>query len=197
MSRDDDDFRKHEASVGETSEWFTPRFVFDALGLTFDLDPAHPGKGTPHGCVPARRVLTRKENGLLVPWPKGDLIWINAPQSEQRRAVVPWLKRFFAHGNGIFLLPARTSADYWHKDVFPNAEIVLFTDGKIKFVRPDGSRGEQPGYGNTLIGAGDVACAALRRSGLGYCVTVDRSAAPSARAVRAADDAALLPFGAE
>jgi hypothetical protein len=57
----------------------------------------------------------------------------------------------------------------------------LFTDGKIKFVRPDGSIGEQPGYGNALIGMGEVACNALRRSGLGHCVAVDRSAVPSLR----------------
>jgi hypothetical protein len=82
--------RQHEPTVGETSEWFTPKYIFDALGLTFDLDPAHPGEGTPHCCVPARRVLTRKENGLLVPWHKDDLVWINSPQSEKRRAVVLW-----------------------------------------------------------------------------------------------------------
>jgi hypothetical protein len=126
-------------------------------------------------------VLTRKENGLLVSWPKGDLVWINSPQSERRRAVVLWLRKFFRHGNGIFLLPARTSADYWHADIFPNAELVLFTNGKIKFVRPDGSRGEQPGYGNALIGAGEVACNALLRSGLGCCVRIDRAAALSIR----------------
>jgi len=171
--------REHEPTVGETSEWFTPKHIFDALGLTFDLDPAHPGEGTPHCCVPARRVLTRKENGLLVPWPKGDLVWINSPQSDRRRAVVPWLRKFFKHGNGIFLLPARPSADYWHEIIFPNAELLLFTDGKIKFVRPDGTRGKQPGYGNALIGMGEIACEALRRSGLGACVTIERGARPS------------------
>jgi hypothetical protein len=59
--------------------------------------------------------------------------------------------------------------------------LVLFTSSKIKFVRPDGSIGEQPGYGNALLGMGAVACSALRRSGLGHCVTVDKSAVPSAR----------------
>jgi hypothetical protein len=175
--------RQHERPP-ETSEWFTPKYIFDALDLTFDLDPAHPGEGTPHCCVPARRVLTRKENGLLVPWPKGDLVWINSPQSERRRAVVLWLEKYFVHGNGIFLLPARTSADYWHEVIFPNAELVLFTNGKIKFVRPDGSRGEQPGYGNALIGAGEVACNALLCSGLGSCVRIDRTATPSIRGER-------------
>jgi hypothetical protein len=179
--------REHEPTAGETSEWFTPPEIFRALRnadgtpLIFDLDPCHPGEGTPHCCVPARRVLTRRENGLLVPWPKGDLVWINSAQSDGRRAVVDWLKPFFIHGNGIFLLPARLSADYWHEVIFPNAELLLLTDGKIKFVRPDGSIGKQPGYNNALIGMGEIACNALRRSGLGHCVVVDRSAAPSLR----------------
>jgi len=28
------------AEIGATWEWFTPREYFEALGLTFDLDPA-------------------------------------------------------------------------------------------------------------------------------------------------------------
>ena len=30
----------HERPVGATVEWYTPPELFDALGLTFDLDPA-------------------------------------------------------------------------------------------------------------------------------------------------------------
>src|SRR5215831_15482818 len=120
--------KAHEPTVGETSEWYTPKHVFDGLHdddakpLVFDLDAAHPGEGTPHCCVPARRVLTRRENGLLVPWPKGDLGWINSPQSDYRRACVPWLEKFFRHGTGIFLIPTRPSADYWHEtfSLMPN-----------------------------------------------------------------------------
>jgi hypothetical protein len=37
----------------------------------------------------------------------------------------------------------------------------MFPGEKIKFVRPDGSVGKQPGHGNVFIGLGDVACAAL------------------------------------
>jgi len=37
--------------------------------------------------------------------------------------------------------------------------------GQTKFIRPDGSVGKEPGTGIVLIGAGAVACAALRNSG--------------------------------
>jgi hypothetical protein len=45
---------EHEPSIGKTDEWYPPRSIFDALGLTFDLDPCSPG---PDHWVPARRIL--------------------------------------------------------------------------------------------------------------------------------------------
>jgi hypothetical protein len=93
-----------------------------------------------------------------------------------------WLKKFFAHpGGGIALVAARTSADWFCDVVAPHAELLLFPNGKVKFHRADGSIGKEPGTGVVLIGAGKIACDAMRRSGLGYCVIVDRSAAPSRR----------------
>lgn len=38
-------------NAGESDEWYTPRYVFDALGVTFDLDVAAPRLGPRH--VPA------------------------------------------------------------------------------------------------------------------------------------------------
>lgn len=40
-------------AAGETDEWYTPRYIFDALGETFDLDVACPPEGPRH--VPAAR----------------------------------------------------------------------------------------------------------------------------------------------
>jgi hypothetical protein len=172
MSNVTREHRGHEPSSGETSEWLTPKYIFDAIGLTFDLDPAHPGLGTPHCVVPVRRVFTIEDNGSRQPWGEAEvMIWLNPPYSTKRRAVVPWLKRFFAHGNGICLVPARTSCDWFHEFVAPLAETIVFVNGKIKFVsRLDGSIGEQPGFGNILIGMGRIANGALRRSGLGLFV---------------------------
>ena len=46
---------EYENSIGETSEWYTPRAIFDALGVVFDLDPCSPGA---EHWVPARKVYT-------------------------------------------------------------------------------------------------------------------------------------------
>jgi hypothetical protein len=141
---------------GESDEWYTPRYVFDALGVTFDLDVACPPEGPRH--VPARSFYSAGALGL--PW--GGLVWMNPPFGHQRTKRA-WLERFFAHGNGIALLPDRTSAPWW-QEFAPRADAVLFVAPKIKFERPDGSIGEQPGTGTTLFAAGPVAVAALVRA---------------------------------
>jgi hypothetical protein len=54
---------EHEPSVGQSDDWFTPRSIFDALGLTFDLDPCSPGA---EHWVPARRIYTFARLGFAV-----------------------------------------------------------------------------------------------------------------------------------
>jgi len=161
---------EHELAVPiEPEEHYTPQSIFDALRIKqFDLDPAHPGRDNPYCCVPARRIFTKADDGLRQPWPRGALTFMNPPFGG-RRGQVPWLKKFFQHRNGIALVAARTSADWFHAIVVPNAELLLFPAGKTKFIRPDGSIGKAPGTGTCLIGAGRIACEALRRSGLGAC----------------------------
>jgi hypothetical protein len=154
---------EHERCVGLTSEWFTPLEIFDRLKLTFDLDPAHPGVGTPHCHVPARRVFTKTDDGLAQPW--YGLLWLNMPFGG-RNGHVPWLQKFFAHAEGVAVVRAYTSSGWWHQNMH-RAQMILFPRGKTRFVRPDGSVGLQPGHGVALIGMGEVACAALQASGLG------------------------------
>jgi hypothetical protein len=70
-----------------------------------------------------------------------------------------WLDRFFAHGNGIALTPDRTSAP-WFRSAWKRAALVVFVP-KVKFIRPDGTIGKQPGTGTALWAAGDRAAAVL------------------------------------
>src|SRR5215831_8042926 len=109
---------EHELAVPiEPEEHYTPQSIFDALRIKqFDLDPAHPGRDNPYCCVPARRIFTKADDGLRQPWPRGALTFMNPPFGG-RRGQVPWLKKFFQHRNGIALVAARTSADWFHKVV--------------------------------------------------------------------------------
>lgn len=143
---------------GQSDEWYTPNYIFDALGETFDLDVAAPMKAT-H--VPTRNRYFAQ--GLKMPW--YGFVWMNPPFGG-RNGLVPWLDKFFAHGNGIALTPDRTSTDWW-QDAALRADAILFVRGKIKFERPDGSVGKSPSNGTTLFAAGERAVTALERSNLG------------------------------
>lgn len=148
-----------EQSVGATDEWYTPAYIFEALGEQFDLDVA----GTWCGWnVPAKCRLTDRDDGLkYAPYWYG-FLWMNPPFGA-RNGLVPWLDKFFDHGNGIALTPDRTSAPWW-QDAARKADAVLFIGGKVKFERPDGSIGKSPGTGTTLFASGDRAVQSLHHA---------------------------------
>lgn len=159
--------------AGETDEWYTPRYIFDALGVTFDLDVAAPDGGPKH--VPARNYFSIGHDGLQQEW--FGLVWMNPPFGHQRTKR-EWLKRFFEHGNGIALLPDRTSAP-WFQEFAPLADAICFVSPKIKFERPDGSLGQSPGTGTALLASGRRSELAVRLCGLGF-VTPTASQCPPA-----------------
>lgn len=153
----------HETSVGASDEWYTPKSIFECLGVTFDLDPCSPGRGH---WVPAGSVMTQSDDGLALPW--HGFVFMNPPFGG-RNGHVPWLKKFLDHGNGIAIVRAYTSAGWFHKHA-TKAHAMLFPKGKTQFVRPDGSVGKAPGHGVVLLAMGEKAKAALKQSGLGLYV---------------------------
>lgn len=160
-------------ALGESDEWYTPKYVFDALGCTFDLDVANAAIGGAH--VPCR--VSIGAGSLALPW-RG-FVWMNPPFGG-RNGLEPWLDKFFAHGNGIALTPDRTSAPWWQAAAL-SADAMLFVSPKIKFERPDGSLGKSPGCGTTLWARGPDGVAALLRAqdaGLGLAVQPLRSFYP-------------------
>ncbi len=146
-----------EPCIGQSEDWYTPAYIFEALGETFDLDVAAPTWGPRH--VPCKHWLS--VDGLRVIW-RG-FVWMNPPFGG-RNGLEPWLDRFFAHGDGIALTPDRTSAPWW-QDAAQQADAILFPRGKVKFERPDGSIGKSPGAGVTLWASGRRAEEALVRAG--------------------------------
>jgi hypothetical protein len=155
---------EHEPSVGQSDDWYTPREIFDALGLVFDLDPCSPGPGH---WVPARKIYTEQDDGLHHPWE--GLVFMNPPFGG-RNGHVPWLRKFLEHANGIAIVRAYTSSAWFHRWAI-KAEMMLFPRGKTKFVRPDGSIGRAPGHGIVLLDMKSVAVDALAGSWLGWCAT--------------------------
>lgn len=147
-------------AAGMSDDWHTPKYIFDALGERFDLDVASPPEGPRY--VPADRWLS--SGALECEW--DGFVWMNPPFGHQRQKE-QWLKKFFAHGNGIALVPDRTSAP-WFQTYALKADAILWVSPKIKFERPDGSIGKSPGTGTALFAVGPRAVQALYRSKLGF-----------------------------
>jgi len=148
--------------MGRSENWHTPQYIFDAMNTHFDQDVAAPPGGPRY--VPCDEYIC--ENSLDREW-KG-FIWMNPPFGHQQQKLL-WLRKFMQHGNGVALMPDRTSAPWW-QELVPKSDVVLFVSPKIKFERDDGSLGEAPGDGTTLIAKGTVGVGALisgNENGLG------------------------------
>lgn len=159
----------HEPPGGGTPEWYTPPWIFERLGLTFDVDVCSPGQHvTPW--IPARRFLTREDDGLTADWP--GRVWMNPPYG---REVGRWLKRFADHPDrdGIALVFARTDTDWFHQHVM-RCDAVCFLGGhgcpesRVHFIEgATGKPGGSPGSGSILIANGEACSWGLWSSGLG------------------------------
>ncbi len=134
----------------ESDERYTPAWVFDGLGLTFDTDPASPGVGD---FVPARRKITALEDGLTQPW--HGRVWLNPPFS----SATQWADRFIAHRCGLFLGPVANSA--WCTRLMAAADLVWFMRD-FAFVHPThaGKRSSMPLF---MASMGELETVALRR----------------------------------
>lgn len=140
-----------ENAIGESDEWHTPKSLADKLP-EFDLDvSAPPEHERDHYFIRARDHIALPDDGLREPW--HGLVWMNPPFGD-RLGHLDWLRKFIAHGNGIGLLRAYTSAA-WFTDSATEFGWVLFPRGKTKFVRPNGDVGDSPGGGVFLFALGD------------------------------------------
>ena len=149
-----------------SEEWYVPPQLFQAMGCTFDLDPASPGADVVHW-IPARRHFIRSDNGLEQDW-ADDFVWLSAPYTKENLPL--WLEKFRKHANGVCLTVDRTSARWW-QELCANADLILQVNKKIHFLRPpDEPSYSSPALGHTLVAYGPRGVAALRnaaRNGLG------------------------------
>lgn len=146
-----------------TNTWLTPPELIKALG-PFDLDPCTP----PAMPWPtANRMLTKADDGLATPWAKGDFVFMNPPYSRRPGASIDhWMIKLAEHGNGIALVFPRVETRWFHDQALQheNATAVLFTRGRLKFCRADGTcRGPAP-LGSVFVGFGEEAAKRLQKA---------------------------------
>lgn len=149
----------HESTAAQTVEWYTPSWIFEALGLRFDLDPCAAPVPTPW--VPAVNHIRLPDNGLGECWMRktdmpSPLVWCNPPYGSQTGL---WLDCMEKNGNGVALVMARTDTQWFHR---LNKCGILFLKGRVKFIKST-SMQEQAGVGcgSMLLAWGFKANAAL------------------------------------
>jgi hypothetical protein len=140
-----------EDAIVKSDEWYTPGWLFDALGLTFDIDVCAPTDRT-HVSTPARRFIDEHEDGLTAEW--NGLVWCNPPYS----SAGPWAQRMITHGNGLLLAHVPINGS-WSLDCWRTCDAVTFFGG-MHFVRPDGTE-QRPAWWLQLVAWGPTATAAL------------------------------------
>jgi len=112
-----------------SNDYYTPKWIFDALGLHFDLDVASPPGGPPF--VPCDRYFTQEDDGLVQPWE--GRVWMNPPFSNPS----PWVMKWSEHANGVALLP--TSNGRWFRNLWAtDAHVIPLPP--LKFIAGDGRK---------------------------------------------------------
>lgn len=156
-------FQKTVAS----DEWYTPREIIDALG-PFDLDPCAPMKPL---WRTAERMVNKEEDGLKIEW-GGVRTWCNPPYSQP--LITQFCTKMVENGNGILLTFARVDNRLFQRLLLPNCDGILFLRQRIRFYRPDGTKGDSPGNGSCLIAFGMDNVRAMENSGLeGFLMVKD------------------------
>lgn len=134
----------HDNKNNLSVDWYTPKWIFDDLGVEFDLDPCSPEGGVPW--IPAKKHYSEKDDGLAQNW-NGN-VWLNPPYGKYTGL---WLKKMNEHRHGISLVFSRTDCKWFH-DYVTNADAILFMKGRISFVDGLGVSGKGgAGCGSMLI----------------------------------------------
>lgn len=167
----------HESTYNESKEWYTPRELFRALNVQFDLDPCSPGQDIVPW-IPAQIHLTIRDDGLTANW-FGN-VFMNPPYGSD---TPKWMRRLVKHGNGIALVFARPDTQWFHAYV-PKADAVCFIKGRLHFVPAekaafyaDGQYKPKAGCGaaSMLVAYGSHNAASLFESQLGLTFPVIKS----------------------
>ena len=89
---------------------------------------------------------------------------LNPPYSKP--LIWQFVEKLAEHGNGIALLFNRCDSNKFQDIIFTKATGMMFLRNRIKFFRPDGTRGDSPGCGSVLIAFGRENAEILRNCSL-------------------------------
>jgi hypothetical protein len=139
-----------------TDDYYTPKWLFNALNVEFDIDVCAPAQGIPW--LPAKRWFSQADDGLAQDW-GGQFVWMNPPFSK----ATPWAHKFIENGNGIALMVVSRSR--WFATMWERADAIVSTPYDLAFHRPDGSN-KQISFQTFLFAIGEVGCQALNNANI-------------------------------
>lgn len=129
-----------------TERWITPPEIFDPLlaEFSFDIDAAADS-------MTKRLPFFIKDALNVEDWP-GESIWLNPPYG---RKLEPFIRKAALEASKgktvVALIPFRCRAAWWHEAVIGKATEVRCVRKRIKFMRPDGTRGKFTGSCDSCI----------------------------------------------
>lgn len=134
-------------------EWRTPPALFRVLDERhkFTLDAA----STADNAL-CSSYITCEDDALVVAWGSEQepaVAWCHPPYS--MGSIPAFMRKAIGEidagrvREAVFLVLADTSTRYWHELVLPRASEVLFVDGRVNFLTPDG----EPDRGSGTKGA--------------------------------------------
>ena len=139
-------------------EQYTPSWVFEALGVKFDLDVA--SSNNPYVIVPTKRRYTIEDDALIQPWHV--LIWMNPPYS----GVTPWIEKWLDHANGFCLVPL-ASQGRWVNRLWESEAKLLYMPPNMKFIGGDDGVMITHRWRTALWAIGEQAIEILHKSKIG------------------------------
>lgn len=152
-------------NVVDSDDWYTPAWVFDGLGIQFDLDVAAPDGGAPN--VPAARYYTVADDGLLQPW--HGVVWCNPPYS----APTAWCRKWATHDDGCLLVRADLSTGGPFA-AFTAADACWVSAGRLQFHSGAGRPTGAVNFSTVLLARGPVSTAGAARLAEKYGGTTRR-----------------------
>lgn len=142
-------------NVIDSDDWYTPAWIFDGLGLTFDLDVAAPDGGAPN--VTALAHYTVADDGLLQPW--HGYVWCNPPYS----APTAWCRKWATHEPGGCLLIRADLSTGGPYAAWSAAHAAWVPSKRLQFVSAAGHPSGGCNFSTVLLGRGPLAVQAMHR----------------------------------
>jgi hypothetical protein len=136
---------------------YTPPYIFEALGLEFDLDVCGPVGGL--DWIPAKKTYSIEDDGLIQDW--NGRVWMNPPYSKPS----PWVDKWLENGNGVMIAPY--SKSHWFMKLWNSEAVILNNPVNFKFIRGIDGSNCSIAFPTAIWAIGETNITALKMSGLG------------------------------